>query len=80
MTREKSPWDKSIHYKIHAVLDSNTFRIIDDISSVCLSLFVCLFLPEHNSLPKQLNVMDTYAEGNLKSGVLSAKFKISIDE
>ena len=80
MTREKSPWDKSIHYKIHAVLYSNTFRIIDDISSVCRCLFASFFLPEHNSLPKQLNAMDTYAEGNLKSGVLYAKFKISIDE
>ena len=44
---------------------------------VCLLFF---FLPEHNSLPKQLNAMDTYAEGNLKSGVLYAKFKINIDE
>ena len=70
MTREKSPWDKSI---------CNTFRIIDDISSVCRCLFA-FFLPEHNSLPKQLNAMDTYAEGNLKSGVLYAKFKIIIDE
>ena len=43
MTREKSPWDKSIHYKIHAVLYSNTFRIIDDISSVCRCLFAFFF-------------------------------------
>ena len=47
-----------------------------------LFVVVCLlfFLPEHNLLPKQLNAMDTYAEGNLKSGVLYAKFKIIIDE
>ena len=50
---------KSIHYRIHAMLYSNTFRIIDDISSV-LSLFVCFFSPEYRSLPKQLKVLDTY--------------------
>ena len=39
---ERAPWDKSSHFRIYAVLYSNTFRIIDDISSV-LSLFVCFF-------------------------------------
>ena len=39
---ERAPWDKSSHFRIYAVLYSNTFRIIDDISSV-LFLFVCFF-------------------------------------
>ena len=57
---ERSPWDKSSHFRIYAVLYSNTFRIIDDISSV-LFLFVCFFFsPEYLSLPKQLNILDTY--------------------
>ena len=58
---EGAPWDKSDHFRIHAVLYSNKFRIIDDISSV-LSLSVCLFFsPEYGLLPKQLNILDAYA-------------------
>ena len=41
---------------------------------------VVFFLPEYRYLSKQLNVLDTYAYGNLKPGVLYVKSKIIIDK
>ena len=50
MTREvtkicekRAPWDKSNHYRIHAVLYSNTFKIVDDVRSFPSWLLLMLF-------------------------------------
>ena len=64
------------------MLYSNTFRIIDDISSV-FSLFVCFFFRQsivHYQSNSMSQIQMQGNQGNLKPGVLNVNFMIIIDE